>query len=59
MSKIKRFESKQVGRIWNKNIQKWYFTPIDFVEVLAESSDPKKCIRNSWESDKEIQRCIR
>jgi len=48
MRKIKRFESKQVGRIWNKDVQKWYFTPIDFVEALAESSDPKKCIRNSW-----------
>jgi hypothetical protein len=59
MSKIKRFGIKQVDRTWNKDVQRWYITHIDFVEVFAESFVPKKYIKKARQRDKETQPCIR
>ncbi|MBS3162951.1 Bro-N domain-containing protein [Candidatus Woesearchaeota archaeon] len=38
--KIKQFENKQVRVIWYEN--KWYFSIVDVVEVLTESTIPKR-----------------
>jgi hypothetical protein len=45
MSKIKRFGIKQVDRIWNKDVQKWYITHIDFIEAFAENFVPKNILK--------------
>jgi len=37
---IKQFENKQVRVIWFKD--KWYFSIVDVVEVLTESTIPKR-----------------
>lgn len=42
MSNIKLFESKKIRSVWNKEEQKWYFSVIDVIEVLTESSRPRK-----------------
>jgi DNA-damage-inducible protein D len=42
MSSIKLFESKQVRTYWDQDKQTWYFSVIDVVEVLTESSIPKR-----------------
>jgi prophage antirepressor-like protein len=39
---IKLFESKQVRTAWNDQEEKWYFSIIDVIEVLTESSIPKR-----------------
>jgi DNA-damage-inducible protein D len=39
---IKVFESKQVRSIWSEEDQKWYFSIIDVVEILTDSSIPKR-----------------
>ena len=44
MSNIKLFESKQIRSVWNEEEQKWYFSVVDVVGVLADSPDP----RNYW-----------
>ena len=44
MSNIKLFESKQIRSIWNEKDQKWYFSVVDVVEVLTDSTNP----RNYW-----------
>ncbi|MBM2814034.1 MAG: hypothetical protein HW421_796 [Ignavibacteria bacterium] len=41
MSNIKLFESKKIRSVWNDQEQKWYFSVVDVVEALTESSDPK------------------
>ncbi len=50
MSNIKLFEQKQVRSIWNEQDEKWYFSIVDVVAVLTESSNP----RRYW-SDLKIQ----
>ena len=44
MSNIKLFESKQIRSVWNEGEQKWYFSVVDVVGILADSPDP----RNYW-----------
>jgi hypothetical protein len=39
---IKLFEQKQVRSIWSEEEEKWYFSIVDVVEVLTESSIPKR-----------------
>ena len=41
MSNIKLFESKQIRSIWNEKDQKWYFSVVDVVEVLTNSTNPR------------------
>lgn len=52
MSKIKRFESKQIRMIWSEADQKWYFTHIDFVETFADNFDPKKYIKKTSQRER-------
>lgn len=42
MSSIKLFEQKQVRSIWNEVDQKWYFSVVDVVAILTESSNPRR-----------------
>lgn len=42
MSNIKLFESKKIRSAWNEEEQKWYFSVIDVIGVLTESSRPRK-----------------
>jgi DNA-damage-inducible protein D len=39
---IKLFESKRIRSQWNEEEQKWYFSVVDVIEVLTESSVPKR-----------------
>jgi DNA-damage-inducible protein D len=50
MGNIKLFEEKQVRSEWNEKEGKWYFSIIDVVAILTESSNP----RRYW-SDLKIQ----
>ncbi|MDO9615900.1 MAG: Bro-N domain-containing protein [Bacteroidota bacterium] len=39
---IKLFDSKQIRSLWDADVEKWYFSIIDVIEVLAESDRPRK-----------------
>lgn len=39
---IKLFEQKQVRSNWSEEDEKWYFSIVDVIEVLTESSIPKR-----------------
>jgi hypothetical protein len=39
---IKLFESKKIRSHWDESEEKWYFSVIDVVEILSESSIPKR-----------------
>lgn len=41
MSNIKLFEDKQVRTYWDDKEEQWYFSIIDVVEVLTNSSNPR------------------
>jgi DNA-damage-inducible protein D len=41
MSSIKLFEEKKVRSVYNEKEEKWYFSIVDVVEVLTESSNPQ------------------
>ncbi|MBP7400709.1 MAG: Bro-N domain-containing protein [Chitinophagales bacterium] len=41
---IKLFEQKQVRSIWNEEEEKWYFSIVDVVGILSESTNPN----NYW-----------
>lgn len=38
---IKIFENKKVRSHWDEQEEQWYFSVVDIVEILTESSDPK------------------
>ncbi len=39
---IKLFESKQVRVHWNNDVEKWYFSVIDIIEILTGSSNSRR-----------------
>src|SRR4030065_2339129 len=41
MSDIKLFEQKQIRSHWDMKEEQWYFSIIDVVEVLSNSSNPR------------------
>lgn len=47
MSSIKIFEDKKIRTIWDEEQQDWYFSVVDIVSVLTDSSD-YQAARNYW-----------
>lgn len=39
---IKIFEQKQVRTSWDEANEKWYFSIVDVIEILTESTSPRK-----------------
>lgn len=39
---LKLFEQKQIRSLWNENEEQWYFSIVDVIEILTESSIPKR-----------------
>lgn len=44
MNEMKLFNEKEIRTVWNEDEQQWYFSVVDVVGVLSESSIP----RNYW-----------
>jgi hypothetical protein len=44
---IKLFESKQVRTLWNEEEEKWYFSIVDIISILADQIDHQGA-RNYW-----------
>jgi uncharacterized protein YukE len=42
MNSIQLFESKKIRSIWDAEVEKWYFSIVDIIEVLADSPRPRK-----------------
>ena len=41
MSNIKLFEDKQVRTLWDEKEEQWYFSVVDVVEVLTNSTNAR------------------
>lgn len=42
MPNIKIFEEKKIRTQWNANEEDWYFSVVDVIEILSNSSQPRK-----------------
>ena len=42
MTSIKLFEEKNVRSVYNEQEEKWYFSVIDVIQVLTDSTVPKR-----------------
>ena len=52
-NEIKIFEEKKVRTLWDAELEKWYFSIIDVIEILTDSPKTKKileCFKNKTES---------
>ena len=41
MSNLKLFESKKVRTHWDEEAEQWFFSVIDVIEILTDSSNPR------------------
>jgi prophage antirepressor-like protein len=41
-NKVQLFEEKKVRTVWNEEIEEWYFSVTDVVEVLTDTDRPRK-----------------
>lgn len=53
---IKLFESKKVRTIWSSEQEQWYFSVIDVVAILTESSNPTDYIKKIRKRDDELSK---
>lgn len=44
MNELKLFESQYIRSVWNPDEEQWYYSVIDVIAALTDSSDP----RNYW-----------
>ena len=42
MKQVILFDQKQIRRLWDENQEKWFFSVVDIVSVLTDSSLPKR-----------------
>ena len=52
VNQIKLFEEKKVRTVWDDVEEKWYFSVVDVVNVLADSKDYQTA-RKEWNKLKE------
>ena len=48
------FNSAQVRTVWDDEKEKWYFSVVDVVRVLTDSTDPKQYIKKVKKRDSEL-----
>ena len=51
MSNIKLFQDKKIRSVWNDEEEQWYFSIVDVVEALTDSTDPKQYIKKMRSRD--------
>ena len=51
MSNIKIFQDKKIRSVWNDEEEQWYFSIVDVVEALTDSTDPKQYIKRMRSRD--------
>ncbi len=54
MGSIKLFQNKKVRSEWNEQVQKWYFSVQDVIEVLTDTVDVKDYIKKMKKRDAQL-----
>ena len=52
---LQLFEEKRVRTVWDDEQEKWYFSIVDVVAVLTDSSDPKQYLKKMRKRDTGLQ----
>lgn len=52
---IKLFESKQNRTAWNEE-EKWYFSVVEVVAALTDSTNPTDCLKKMRQRDPELSK---
>jgi len=45
MNEIKLYENKAIRSVWDNEKEEWFFSVVDVVGVLTESSNPNNCLK--------------
>ena len=53
-NQIQLFNEKKVRTVWDSEKEEWYFSIVDVVEVLTDSTDPKQYIKKMKSRDPEL-----
>ena len=51
---IKLFEQKRVRSVWDEEKEEWFFSVIDVVEVLSDSTNPTDYLKKMRKRDPEL-----
>lgn len=54
LQELKLFESVQVRSHWNAELEKWYFSVVDVVQVLTDSTNPTDYLKKLRKRDVEL-----
>lgn len=52
--KIALFENKKIRSVWMETEEEWYFSVVDIIEALTDSTDPKQYIKKMRSRDPEL-----
>lgn len=53
-TKLAIFENKEIRRHWDKKQEKWYFSVVDIISVLTESTNPTDYLKKLRKRDPEL-----
>ena len=53
-NQLQLFNEKKVRTVWDSEKEEWYFSVVDIVEVLTDSTDPKQYIKKMKSRDPEL-----
>ena len=51
---VKQFENHQIRSAWNAEEERWYFSIVDVVGALTDSSDPRQYVKRMRSRDAEL-----
>ena len=51
---VKQFQDRQIRSAWNAEEEQWYFSVIDVVGALTDSSDPRQYVKRMRSRDSEL-----
>ena len=54
MSNVKLFQDKKIRSVWDEEKEQWYFSVVDVVAALTDSSDPKQYIKKMRARDPQL-----
>lgn len=54
-NKIQLFDKHQVRTAWDENLQEWFFSVQDVVEILTDSADVKQYIKRMLSRDEQLK----
>lgn len=50
-NKLQLFDSKKIRSVWNEEEEEWYFSLVDIIEVLTDSTNPTDYLKKIRKRD--------